>query len=47
MYDDVFESGEGDEVVCGGDGWEEGVTEVGFELDAEGWEDEEGFLGLC
>lgn len=46
MYDDVFEHGEWDKVVCGGDGGEEGVTEVSFELDAEGGEDEEGFCEL-
>ena len=43
MYDDVFEGRERDKVVRGGEGWEEGVSAVGFELDPEGGKDEEGF----
>ena len=44
VYDDVFEGRERDKVVRGGDR-EEGVAAVGFELDPEGGEDEEGFCG--
>ena len=44
MNDDVFERREGDKVPGGVEG-EEGVAAVGFELDPEGGEDEEGFCG--
>ena len=44
MYDDVFKGRERDKVVCSEERGQEGVTEVGFELDAEGGEDEDRFF---
>ena len=43
VYDDVFEGRERDKMVRGGEGREERVSAVGFELDPEGGKDEEGF----